>query len=89
MDSSDWSNAIRHHIFDTRPDTEFKLPAPPWGHASGVRERLEQAEVEVRKGTITRPWVWALVVQRDTAVRALETANAMLKRQVRDLTPKP
>jgi len=23
-DSSDWSNGIRHHIFDTRPDTEFK-----------------------------------------------------------------
>jgi hypothetical protein len=25
MDSSDWSNGIRHHIFDTRPDTEFKV----------------------------------------------------------------
>ena len=25
MDSSDWSNGIRHHVFDTRPDTEFKL----------------------------------------------------------------
>jgi hypothetical protein len=25
MDSSDWSNGIRYHIFDTRPDTEFKL----------------------------------------------------------------
>ena len=24
MDSSDWSNGIRYHIFDTRPDTEFK-----------------------------------------------------------------
>jgi hypothetical protein len=24
MDSSDWSNGIRCHIFDTRPDTEFK-----------------------------------------------------------------
>ena len=23
MDSSDWSNGIRYHIFDTRPDTEF------------------------------------------------------------------
>ena len=23
MDSSDWSNGIRHHVFDTRPDTEF------------------------------------------------------------------
>jgi len=23
MDSSDWSNGIRCHIFDTRPDTEF------------------------------------------------------------------
>ena len=22
MDSSDWSNEIRYHIFDTRPDTE-------------------------------------------------------------------
>ena len=25
MDSSDWSNGIRYHIFDTRPDTEFKV----------------------------------------------------------------
>jgi len=24
MDSSDWSNGIQYHIFDTRPDTEFK-----------------------------------------------------------------
>jgi hypothetical protein len=24
MDSSDWSNGIRHHVFDIRPDTEFK-----------------------------------------------------------------
>ena len=23
MDSSDWLNGIRYHIFDTRPDTEF------------------------------------------------------------------
>jgi len=27
MDSSDWywSNGIRYHIFDTRPDTEFRM----------------------------------------------------------------
>jgi hypothetical protein len=25
MDSSDWSNGIRYHIFDTRHDTEFNL----------------------------------------------------------------
>jgi len=25
MDSSDWSNGIRYPIFDTRPDTEFKV----------------------------------------------------------------
>ena len=25
MYSSDWSNGIRYHIFDTRPDTEFKV----------------------------------------------------------------
>jgi len=24
LDSSDWSNGIRYHIIDTRPDTEFK-----------------------------------------------------------------
>jgi hypothetical protein len=24
MDSSHWPNGIRHHIFDIRPDTEFK-----------------------------------------------------------------
>ena len=28
MDSSDWSNGIRHHVFDTRSDTEFKLFGP-------------------------------------------------------------
>ena len=25
MDNFDWSNRIRYHIFDTRPDTEFNL----------------------------------------------------------------
>ena len=25
MDSSDWSIGIRYHVFDARPDTEFKL----------------------------------------------------------------
>jgi len=25
MDSSDWSNRIRYHTFDTKPDTEFQL----------------------------------------------------------------
>ena len=31
MESSDWSNGIHihHHIFDTRPDTEFKLSHQP------------------------------------------------------------
>jgi len=24
MASSDWSNGIRYHVFDNRPDTEFK-----------------------------------------------------------------
>jgi len=27
MDSSDWSNGIRYHTFDTRPDTESRKPA--------------------------------------------------------------
>ena len=27
MDSSDWSNGIRHHVFDIRPDNEFKVNA--------------------------------------------------------------
>jgi len=26
MDSSDWSNGIRYHTFDTKSDTEFKTP---------------------------------------------------------------
>jgi hypothetical protein len=30
MDSSDWSNRIRYHIFDTRPDTEFKRHHVTW-----------------------------------------------------------
>jgi hypothetical protein len=25
MEGSDWSNGIQYHIFDTKPDTEFKL----------------------------------------------------------------
>jgi len=25
MDSSDWSDGIRYHTFDTNPDTEFKM----------------------------------------------------------------
>ena len=25
MNSSDWSNGTRHHIFNTRPDTAFKV----------------------------------------------------------------
>jgi len=25
MDSSDWSSGIRHHVFDTRSDTEFRF----------------------------------------------------------------
>jgi len=28
MDSSDWSNGIRYHTFDTRPNTEFKRGLP-------------------------------------------------------------
>ena len=40
MDSSDWLNGIRYHIFGTRPDTEFKLE----------RERLEDPERGVWPG---------------------------------------
>jgi hypothetical protein len=25
MDSADWSNGIRYHVFDTRSDSEFKM----------------------------------------------------------------
>jgi len=32
MDSSDWSNGIRYHIFETRPDTEFKYRAFNMGY---------------------------------------------------------
>jgi hypothetical protein len=35
MDSSDWSNGIRYHTFDTRPDTEFKKR----GSARTARQR--------------------------------------------------
>jgi hypothetical protein len=40
MDSSDWSSGIRHHTFDTRPDTEFnenKHSASFSSHVSSVR----------------------------------------------------
>ena len=34
LDGSDWSNALRYHNFDTKPDTEFKAPprrrCAPW-----------------------------------------------------------
>ena len=36
IDSSDWSNRIRYHAFDTRSDTEFKLLSAThsWSRAS-------------------------------------------------------
>jgi hypothetical protein len=39
MDSADWSYEIRHHVFDTRSDTEFKgkPPAGPAPYPPGVR----------------------------------------------------
>jgi len=33
MDSSDWSNGIRYHTFDTRPDAELKQ----WGPLRHIR----------------------------------------------------
>jgi hypothetical protein len=30
MHCSDWSNGTRHHIFDTRPDTELKRHPMTW-----------------------------------------------------------
>ena len=47
MDSSDWSNGIRYHMFGTRPDTEFNDPAA--GYA--VSTNTEAAEA----GAYTRP----------------------------------
>jgi hypothetical protein len=41
MDSSDWSNMIRHHTLDTRFDTEFKHVL------SEVREHLHLSRVYV------------------------------------------
>jgi hypothetical protein len=48
MDSSDWSNGIRYHTIDTRPDTEFRVEGvaprspytkdqafPPWSITFG------------------------------------------------------
>ena len=36
MDSCDWSNGIRYHIFVTRPDTELKLRADEKVERTGV-----------------------------------------------------
>jgi hypothetical protein len=33
MDSSDWSNGIRYHTFDTRSDTEFERKQYPMSGA--------------------------------------------------------
>jgi hypothetical protein len=30
MNRADWSNGIRHHVFDTRSDAEFKLKRNAW-----------------------------------------------------------
>ena len=57
MDSSDWSNGIRYHIFDTRPDTEFKCSPPdltfkvlsgrPWAEAAPATMASAKAAAKV------------------------------------------
>jgi hypothetical protein len=51
MDSSDWLNGIRYHIFGTRSDTEFKLKCTPLRNS----KKLEGAQVEVRRELVQRP----------------------------------
>jgi len=41
MDSSDWSNVIRHHTLDTRSDTEFKLSVDVGGTLTTPSDFLE------------------------------------------------
>jgi hypothetical protein len=47
MDSSDWSNRIRHHTFDTRSDTKFKhLRGIMQVGLCGVRDKTAQVPTE-------------------------------------------
>jgi len=51
MDGSDWSNGLRYHNIDTRPDTEFKpfIPKNRSSHPSKV------LTVELRRERVARP----------------------------------
>jgi hypothetical protein len=40
LDGSDWSNALRYHNFDTRPDTEFKVVGLLTGVNQNIRDCL-------------------------------------------------
>ena len=53
MDSSDWSNGIRYHTFDTRPDTEFKVSRDraPNAHTR-LHIDLNSADLNKLRGTI-------------------------------------
>ena len=42
MYSSDWSNGIRYHVFDTRPDTEFKPQSWEKNSQSFARARTRE-----------------------------------------------
>jgi hypothetical protein len=57
MDSSDWSNGIRYHIFDTRPDTEFKWAvAMPAIHSGDHTTRDVMVDEVGPTLTICVPW---------------------------------
>ena len=76
MDSSDWSNGIQYHIFDTRPDTEFKSHPITWRAIAARPYALEPIDVAGKKiyKYDNHYWKWELKLWQgppDTACRVI------------------
>jgi len=66
MDSSDWSNGIRYHIFDTRPDTEFKTWWLHWGAVCISLATSQGDSILDTQGFRTWSVTWRAVVSHPT-----------------------
>ena len=51
MDSSDWSNGIRYHVFDARADTELNLSSYCWIRWGDFSEK-KMAQGELKSGGV-------------------------------------
>jgi hypothetical protein len=66
MDSSDWSNRIRHHIFDTRPNN---FSTPP-------------AEVRIMSMVLRWPVVWRKFSLPKNAIPPLGAVTLVIRLSV-------